>query len=182
MTKTAKVSRKAAGKGSRARRKKASSPESGENGRFLAELFERYPREETSLIMVLQDVQDHFNWLPPEALDRVAVELGVPRGRVQSVATFYRAFSLSPRGSTIVKVCLGTACHVRGSSKIAEALEKDLGIEAGSGMTEDGKVSIETVNCLGACAMAPVVVIGDRYHANALPEKIVELVKKERES
>ena len=148
----------------------------------LDAIFKRYPREEGSLIMILQDVQDRLNWLPPEALDRVAEELRVPRARVQGVATFYRAFSLEPRGKKLIKVCQGTACHVRGASVLADELERRLEIKVGHGRTKDGMFSLETVNCVGACAMAPVVVVGESYYANMSSDKLDKILKKERQS
>ncbi len=148
----------------------------------IREIFDRYPREESSLIMVLQDVQEEFNWLSPESLSRVATELGVSRAKVQGVATFYRAFSLIPRGRKVIKVCLGTACHVRGGQMLVDEFERRLGIKVSAGMSEDGEFSLETVNCVGACAMAPAVVIGENYYANVGPDKIKKMLEKERQS
>jgi NADH-quinone oxidoreductase E subunit len=150
--------------------------------RKLDAIFKQYPREEASLIMILQEVQDKLNWLPAEALDRVAEELDVPRARVQGVATFYRAFSLEPRGKKLVKVCQGTACHVRGASVLRDELERRLEITAGHGCTKDGMFSLETVNCVGACAMAPVIVVGENYYANLSPDKLEKILNKERQS
>jgi len=148
----------------------------------LDTIFKQYPREEASLIMILQEVQEKLNWLPPEALDRVAEELDVPRARVQGVASFYRAFSLKPRGKKLIKVCMGTACHVRGAPILLDELERHLEIKAGNGCTKDGMFSLETVNCVGACAMAPVVVVGEDYYANTSPEKLEKIIKKEQQS
>ncbi len=171
-------SKKAPAKKKASGKKKA---EAGLNGKLDA-IFEKYPKEEASLIMVLQDVQDVLNWLEPEALDRVAEVLNVPRARVQSVATFYKAFSLEPRGEKICKVCMGTACHVRGAPILVDEMERRLGIEAGHGVTEDGVFSVETVNCVGACAMAPVIMVGDNYYANMTSAKLEKMIKKERAS
>jgi len=117
-----------------------------------------------ALIQVLQDVQDRFHWLPPEALEHVAGALGVPLVQVYGVATFYRSFSLEPRGRHICTVCLGTACHVRGGAAVLEHFERTLGIAAG-GTTPDGKYTLERVNCLGACALAPLAVVDARYYS-----------------
>ena len=117
-----------------------------------------------SLIQVLQDIQDRFHWLPPEALEHVAEALGVPLVQVYGVATFYRSFSLSPRGRHICTVCLGTACHVRGGEAVLEQFERKLGIVAGQ-TTPDGKYTLERVNCLGACALAPLAVVDGRYYS-----------------
>jgi len=147
---------------------------------ILDKIFEQYPAKESSLIMVLQEIQDNINWLPPEALDRVAIELNIPRARVQSVATFYKAFSLEPRGKKLIKICMGTACHVRGAGMLVEELERTLKIKAGHGITEDGSFSIEAVNCIGACAMAPAILVGDNYYANVTPGKLAGMLKKEQ--
>lgn len=151
------------------------------NGKVDA-IFEKYPRHEASLIMVLQDLQDVLNWLPPEILDRVATELSLSRAKVEGVATFYRAFSLEPRGDKVIKVCMGTACHVRGAQLLVDELERRLGIQAACGCTDDGKFSLETVNCVGACAMAPAIVVGENYYANVSPDKLEKMLKKERQS
>lgn len=153
---------------------------SGDDAATVLEIVKQYPAEEPSLIMVLQEVQDTLGWLSSESMEIVAKELGVPIAKVRGVATFYKAFSLEPRGKKVVKVCLGTACHVRGAGMLVEELERDLKIKAGKGMTEDGEFSIETVNCVGACAMAPVVVVGDNYHANVTPGNLSAMLKKER--
>lgn len=146
----------------------------------LDEIFNLYPRTEASLIMVLQEVQDAFNWLPQEAMERVAGELDVPYARVLGVATFYKVFSLEPRGKKLVKVCMGTACHVRGASMLVEELERALEVQEGKGISPDGNFSLETVNCVGACAMAPAVVVGENYYANVSPGNIAKMLKKER--
>jgi NADH:ubiquinone oxidoreductase subunit E len=124
-----------------------------------------------ALIPVLQDIQDRFHWLPPGALEHVAEALGVPLVQVYGVATFYRSFSLRPRGRHICTVCLGTACHVRGGEAVLEGFERRLGVPAG-GTTADGAYTLERVNCLGACALAPLVVVDGRYHAQMTDAKI----------
>jgi len=131
--------------------------------RPLQEILDRYPREEAALIQVLQDVQRAYNYLPSDAIEKVAEGLGVPLARVYSVATFYKAFTLTPRGKTLVKVCLGTACHIRGAKQLVEEVERVAGIKPGE-TTPDRSLTLETVNCVGACAMAPVVIVGAKYH------------------
>ncbi|HPY19671.1 MAG TPA: NAD(P)H-dependent oxidoreductase subunit E, partial [Polyangiaceae bacterium] len=140
-------------------------------------ILERYPADESSLVMVLQDVQSHFHFLPSEALEHVADRLDLPRSKVFSVATFYKVFSLSPKGRTVIQVCKGTACHVRGAQLLEDELSRQLRIRAGE-TTEDGAFTLETVNCVGACAMAPVVVTGQSIHAEVVPAKIRTLLKK----
>ncbi len=124
-----------------------------------------------ALIQVLQDVQDRFRWLPPEALEHVAAALHVPLVQVYGVATFYRAFSLAPRGRHLCTVCLGTACHVRGGEAVLEHFERKLGIPAGA-TTPDGAFTLERVNCLGACALAPLAVVDGRTHSQMSEAKV----------
>ncbi|MCK4461996.1 MAG: NADH-quinone oxidoreductase subunit NuoE [candidate division Zixibacteria bacterium] len=131
----------------------------------LPEIYERYPRTPQSLIAVLQDIQKEFHFLPCEALKRTAEELNVPLSKVFSVSTFYNAFSLHPRGKKIVRVCVGTTCHIRGAKQIQEQLENHLKIKAGE-TTEDMKFTLEVVACVGACAMAPVVAVNDKYYGS----------------
>jgi NADH-quinone oxidoreductase subunit E len=128
-----------------------------------------------ALIQVLQDVQDRFRWLPPEALEHVAEALGVPLVQVYGVATFYKAFSLSQQGRHVCTVCLGTACHVRGADAVLEQFERTLGISAGQ-TTPDGAYKLERVNCLGACALAPLAVIDGRYHSRMTEAKVEALL------
>jgi NADH-quinone oxidoreductase subunit F len=144
-------------------------------------ILERYPLHESSLVMVLQDVQSAFNFLPLEALERVARRLAVPRSRVFSVATFYKVFSLEPQGRTVIQVCKGTACHVRGAQLIEDELCRQLGVSVGE-TTADMGFTIRTVNCVGACAMAPLVIVGDTYHGEVPPARVGRILKRaERE-
>ena len=139
----------------------------------LEEILGRYPREETSLIQVLQDVQRTWNYLPCEVLAAVSKSLRVPLAKVFSVATFYKAFSLTPQGRTIVKVCLGTACHIRGGEQLVDAIRREKGIRPGE-TSPDREFTLLTVNCVGACAMAPIVIVGEKYNGGALPAKIAK--------
>jgi NADH:ubiquinone oxidoreductase subunit E len=135
------------------------------------EILERYPQEEPALIQVLQDVHRAYNYLPCDVLERVADALDVPLAKVFSVSTFYKAFSLEPQGDTIVKVCTGTACHIRGAGQLVEELERQLGVGPDE-TTEDFRFTVKTVNCVGACAMAPLVIVGERYFGSAKPAKV----------
>lgn len=137
----------------------------------LEKILGDYPAEEASLIQVLQDVHRAYNYLPCDVLTRVAEALDVPLSKVFSVGTFYKAFSLEPQGRTIVKVCTGTACHIRGANQLVDELERKLGIVAG-GTTEDLGFTIKTVNCVGACAMAPVLIVNETYHGSAKATKL----------
>ena len=126
--------------------------------------------------MVLQDIQREYRYLPCEALLQTAGALGVKLSKVFSVATFYNAFSLNPKGEKVVRVCVGTACHIRGSKLIQEQIEHHLGIKAGQ-TSEDMKFSIEVVACVGACAMAPVVIVNDQYHGGVKVNTATRLLK-----
>jgi NADH:ubiquinone oxidoreductase subunit E len=138
----------------------------------------KYRRRKRSLIPILQDVQEACRWLSPETLAEVARELDLPPAHVWSVATFYKSFSLEPRGRHVCTVCMGTACHVRGGAAILEHFERKLGIRAGE-TSADGNCTLERVNCLGACALAPLAVVDGCYYgqmsetkANAILESI----------
>jgi NADH:ubiquinone oxidoreductase subunit E len=130
-----------------------------------------------NLIAILLDIQDVCHYLPPESLHTVADALNMPLIEVIGVATFYRAFSLTPRGEHTCLVCLGTACHVRGGPKILEEFERQLDMKAGD-TTKDGKITLETVACLGCCAIGPVVVVDDTYYGHATIRKVGTIVKK----
>jgi len=135
------------------------------------EILGRYPQVEPALIQVLQDVHRAYNYLPCDVLERVAEVLDVPLAKVFSVSTFYKAFSLEPQGDTIVKVCTGTACHIRGAGQLVEELERQLGVGPDE-TTEDFKFTVKTVNCVGACAMAPLVIVGEKYFGSAKPARV----------
>lgn len=124
----------------------------------LDELLSARPAEPRYILAILQDIQARFRYLPEEALKAVAAYLNLPQARVFAVASFYSALSLTPKGEKAVKVCCGTACHLRGAPGLIEALEKELGLELGQ-TRADGAFSLESVNCLGACALAPVVTV-----------------------
>jgi len=141
------------------------------------EILERYPREEPALIQVLQDVHRAYNYLPCDVLERVAEALEVPLAKVFSVSTFYKAFALEPQGDTIVRVCTGTACHIRGAGQLVEELPRQPGIGPGE-TTEDLKFTVKTVNCVGACAMAPVMIVGEKYRGSAKPARMGKYLAK----
>lgn len=140
------------------------------------EVLQRYPAEEASLIQVLQDVHRAYNYLPCDVLSRVAETLHVPLAKVYSVGTFYKAFSLSPQGRTVVKVCTGTACHIRGAVQLLDELCRQLQVAPG-GTTADMGFTVKTVNCVGACAMAPVLIVGETYHGNAAAAKVEKYLR-----
>jgi NADH-quinone oxidoreductase subunit E len=142
----------------------------------VGRVLEKYQRDKSALIDVLHDTQSEIGYLPREALEQIHAGLDVPLSRVYSVATFFKAFSLQPRGRHLINVCLGTACHVRGADMVLEQMEKELGIKKG-GNTPDLKFTLETVNCVGACALGPMVIIGEDYHGEMTPEKVSEVLK-----
>jgi NADH-quinone oxidoreductase subunit E len=142
----------------------------------IGQVLARYQHDKSALIDILQDTQSAIGYLPREALEEIHAGLDVPLSRVYSVATFFKAFSLTPRGRHIINVCLGTACHVRGADKVLEQMEKELGIKKG-GNTKDLRFTLETVNCVGACALGPMVIIGEDYHGEMTPDKVSEVLK-----
>ncbi len=139
----------------------------------------KHQGQKNALVAILQDIQAEYNYLPEASLRLVAGELGVPLIDVVGVATFYRAFSLTPRGKHTCTVCLGTACHVRGGPKILEEFERQLRIRPGQ-TTRDGQFTLETVACLGCCAIGPVVVVDKDYHAHTSVRQVGPILKKRR--
>jgi len=139
-------------------------------------ILDRYQKNKGSLVSILQDLQAEYNYLPKEVLTQVSQSLDVPLSQVYSVATFFKAFSLKPRGRHLINVCLGTACHVRGATKVLESIERELNIKAG-GTTEDLRYTLETVNCVGACALGPIVVIDGKYSGQMKASKVKSLLE-----
>lgn len=140
-------------------------------------IIDRHGREQASLIAILQDIQDEYNWICEDHLRHVATSLDMPITQVFGVASFYRAMSLEPRGKTIIKVCMGTACHVRGAQLITDELGRQLDIGPGE-TTENLSHTLEVVNCVGACGMAPVVIVDDAYHPEVKPHRAKKLIGK----
>jgi len=136
--------------------------------------FEGKPNE---VIPMLQAVQDEVGYLPEEAIRDIADMIGLPESKVYGTATFYSQFYFSRRGDRTIKVCLGTACHVRGGMQVMEALEREMGIDAGE-TTEDYKFSLERVNCVGSCALAPVVMVDDDVFGRLVPKQAKEVLEK----
>jgi len=128
------------------------------------------------LVPILQAIQDEYRYLPEEVLTFVATSLGVPPARVFGVATFYAHFALEPKGKYVVRLCDGTACHVKQSIPILEAIREHLGVTERRKTTEDQMFTVETVACLGACGLAPVVVINEDIHGQMTPERAIELI------
>jgi NADH-quinone oxidoreductase subunit E len=145
--------------------------------RVLDAILDQHRRSPANIIAILQDIQAKANWLPEEDLRYVCAELAIPLSKLMALATFYRAFSLDPRGKHIVSVCVGTACHVRGAERIAGAVERELGIKSGE-TDQDLQWTLETVNCLGACALGPIVVVDGEYHGQMTSAKATRLLQK----
>jgi len=133
------------------------------------------PRGESRLIAVLQRVQQHFGYLSPEALDQVSQLMQIPAARVTGVATFYHFFNFTPKGQHRITVCLGTACYVRGAAKVQDRFKELLGLPEG-GVTKDGRFSLEPARCLGACALAPVVVVNEKVYGNVTPADVEKIL------
>ena len=152
-----------------------------EKGKHMEEILKmkgiihKYPAEKRFSLSIMQDIQGEFNYISREAMEEISAYLGTPLSKLYGMATFYRALSLKPKGKYIIKVCDGTACHIRSSLSILAELEKVLGIAPGE-ITSDGLFSLETVNCVGACALAPVIVINGEYHGNMKPNDIGEII------
>lgn len=142
------------------------------------QIFEHYPKKDKSnLIALLQEVQEVYGYLPEGALQEVADFVGMPLSRVYGVATFYNQFRLTPLGENVVRVCRGTACHVNNSANILFALETALNIKAGQ-TTRDKKFTLETVACIGACSIAPVITVNDDYHGRISVKDVPNIIKK----
>jgi len=138
-------------------------------------IIEAYPAEQRYALAILQDIQREFNYIPEGVLDVVHEHIKTPVAQLYALATFYKALSLTPKGKHIIKVCDGTACHMRGSSSLLIGVKKYLGIDPG-GRTEDGLFSLECVNCVGSCALAPVMVIDDTYYPQVTLEKLATIL------
>lgn len=142
----------------------------------VKEILDRHERQSSHLIPILQEVQEVYRYLPKEIMNYVAQALELPPGKVYGVATFYSHFALEPKGKYLIRLCDGTACHVRGSEPILHALREKLGLTEEKPTSDDMMFTIETVSCLGACGLAPVVVINEDVHGQVTPDKAVKLV------
>ena len=145
------------------------------------EIIDRIGCEEKNIISILQGVQEHYRYLPAEVFPHIAKRLGVVEARLFSVATFYENFSLEPKGKFVIKVCDGTACHVRKSIPILTYLRDELGLNESKHTTDDLTFTLETVSCLGACGLAPVLTVNDVVHPEMTPDKAAALLKELKE-
>lgn len=144
-------------------------------------ILEKHGKNPQAIIAILQEIQEHFHYLPREIFEYLAKELDIPEARIFSVATFYENFSLEPKGKYVIKICDGTACHVRRSIPILERLRSELGLSESKKTTDDLNFTVETVSCLGACGLAPVLTVNDVVHSAMTPDKASELLKQLKE-
>ena len=146
----------------------------------LDKVLSNYDGGREILVPILQDITEEFNWLPPDILAAVSQEKQIPMEHILRIATFYKAFSLKPRGKHIITVCTGTACHVKGAQRILDRLERELGVATGE-TTSDMQFTLEAVRCLGCCGLAPVVTVGDDLYGQLNPAKAAALIDKYRD-
>lgn len=140
------------------------------------DVLQQYNYDKTRLVPILQAVQARYRWLSKELLSYIACALGLPPARVYGVATFYAHFSLKPKGKNIIRLCDGTACHVKGSTTILDALQEKLKLQPGKDSTDDMEFTVETVSCLGACGLAPVMVINDEVFGQVKPADVAKII------
>lgn len=144
------------------------------------EIISRYPLEEKSLIPIIQDIQATYRYLPPDLLDYVAKKIGITETKAYSVASFYENFSFEQKGKYVLKICDGTACHVRKSTPVLQYLRQELGLSETKQTTDDLMFTVEVVSCLGACGLAPAMMVNEQVHPKMTPEKAAELLKELR--
>ena len=137
--------------------------------------------QQQAIISVLQEIQEHYRYLPQEVFPYLAEKMGMSEAGIYSIATFYENFSLEPKGKYVIKICDGTACHVRKSIPILERLRKELGLSESKKTTDDRNFTVETVSCLGACGLAPVLTVNDVVYPEMTPDKASELLKQLKE-
>jgi NADH:ubiquinone oxidoreductase subunit E len=139
-------------------------------------ILKKYPKNESSVIQVMLDIQDELYYLPKDALKLISKELNVPVSRTYNLATFYKAFSLKPKGKYPISVCTGTACHVEGALKLYDSLKKELKVNEGE-VTPDNKFSVNSVRCLGCCGLAPVLTVGKNLHGKVQLSKLKKILE-----
>ena len=147
----------------------------------LEKILKQHDNQKANVLAILQDIQASENYLPRKTLEEVGQKLQIPFTQLYYLATFYRAFSLTPRGRHLVTVCTGTACHVKGAASILNTLERELKVQPGE-TTGDKEYTLETVNCLGSCALAPLVVIDNHYHGRMLGTTVLSLLRGDKDA
>ncbi|MCK4717594.1 MAG: NADH-quinone oxidoreductase subunit NuoE [Thermoplasmata archaeon] len=163
------------------RKKEKAIKDSIKELRDIDTIIDKHNCDKSALIQILLDIQKKYNWLPNHALLWTSERLNIPMSQILNIATFYKAFSLEEKGKHTVKVCLGTACHVRGGPEIMRRVEEKLGVKSGE-TTEDGMFTVESVNCLGCCALGPVMMVDDEYHGKLEPAKVEGILASYREA
>lgn len=148
----------------------------------IKHILSEHENDKSAVIGILQSVQEHYHYLPREVFSYIAGALGLPEAKIYSVATFYENFSLEPKGRFVIKVCDGTACHVRRSIPILERVREELGLSESKKTTDDLNFTVETVSCLGACGLAPVLTVNDKVYPAMTPDKASELIKTLKEA
>jgi NADP-reducing hydrogenase subunit HndA len=142
----------------------------------IKEICTSFTNDPQELINVLHSCQEHFGYLPAEVQEVVSAELGVPVAKVYGVVTFYSFFTMTPKGKHPISICLGTACYVRGAEKVLEEFKKELGLNVGQ-VTKDNKFSLSTLRCVGACGLAPVVLVGEKTYGRVAPDDVRNIIK-----
>ncbi len=143
-------------------------------------ILSSYKCSQQAIIAILQDIQEHYRYLPKQIVPYLSKKLGMSEAKIYSIATFYENFSFEPKGKYVIKVCDGTACHVRHSTPVLEALWNELGLSKEKHTTDDLMFTVETVSCLGACGLAPTVMVNDQVYAAMTPEKVLALLEELR--
>ena len=143
-------------------------------------ILSTYKCSQQAIIAILQDIQEHYHYLPKQIVPYLSNKLGMSEAKIYSIATFYENFSFEPKGKYVIKVCDGTACHVRHSTPVLEALWKELGLSKEKHTTDDLMFTVETVSCLGACGLAPTVMVNEQVYAAMTPEKVLSLLEELR--
>ncbi len=148
-----------------------------EPAKAVSEILSRYHGDPARMIEILQDLQEIYRYLPKEVIEEVSHQTEIPINRIYHIATFYKAFHLEPRGETIITVCTGTACHVRGSFRTLDLLSERLGVKPNE-TSGDLKYTLETVGCVGACALGPIVIINGKYYGHMTPDRMDRVLKR----
>ncbi len=143
----------------------------------FSDIVKKYGCDKKNTLAILQDIQREYNYIPREAMNIISEQLDVPLCKLYGMATFYKALSLRPRGRNVIKVCDGTACHIRSSQLLINEIERLIDIRPGE-TSQDGEFTLETVNCLGSCAIAPVMVMNDTYYGKVTPAKLRDIISK----
>jgi NADH-quinone oxidoreductase subunit E len=152
-------------------------PEAGRKFEKVLQILDQHQWRPQRLVPILQAVQEEYRYLPEEVMTLVATSLGIPAAKVYGVATFYSHFALAPKGKYVIRICDGTACHVKGSQELVDVLETKLGLGAARKTTPDMLFTLETVSCLGACGLAPAMVVNDEVHGQVAPDAACAIVE-----